>query len=134
MTQVIGIARDLFFGTKLKTMLQNLPPEDEEGWVGVFARNEADFLAKLALREYTAALIDTQSQFDWESLIRAAREKNIPVLAFGSHMHPGSLVLARKAGAYKSVANSAISSRLGELLAARHKVPDVSNEEFEVEE
>lgn len=134
MTQVIAIARDLFFGTKLKTMLQNLPPEDGEGWVGVFARNEADFLAKLAQGDYAAALIDTQAQFDWEKLIRAAREKNVPVLAFGSHMHPESLLLARKAGAYKSVANSAITSKLGELLAARHKAPAAIPDDFEVEE
>jgi DNA-binding NarL/FixJ family response regulator len=137
MLQVLAITRDLLFMSKLKTVLQNLPPENGESWSGYFARNEADFRQRLAQGGIEVVLVDTQAiQFDWESLIREAHQAGVPVLAFGSHMQPAPLLKARQAGAYKAVANSAITQKPGELLAARHSAPGQppSPENFEVEE
>ncbi|NWJ46530.1 MAG: hypothetical protein HXX08_11680 [Chloroflexi bacterium] len=122
--------------SKLKTSLQHLPSENGETWSGVFARNDADFRAWVSKDHFELALVDTQAnQFEWESLIKEARQAGIPVLAFGSHIQPEALLKARQAGAYKAVANSAIVQRFAELIAARHNpATNIATEGFEVEE
>jgi len=135
--QILAITRDLFFLGKLKAAIQNLPAEGNEAWVGVFARNEADFREKLAQNSFQAALIDTQAnQFDWQGLIQSAIAENVPVLAFGRHTEPQLLRQARAAGAYKAVANSAIVTKLASLLQQRHLNPPAlpSYNDYEIEE
>jgi hypothetical protein len=53
---------------------------------------------------------------DWETEIRAARERGIPVLAFGAHVRPDLLRRARELGA-EAVPNSRVESRMAQLLA-----------------
>jgi DNA-binding response OmpR family regulator len=53
---------------------------------------------------------------DWEAAIRAARAKNIPVLAFGSHMDLDARARALEAGAGKVVANSKFVSDMPGLV------------------
>jgi hypothetical protein len=135
--QILAITRDLFFLGKLKAAIQNLPTDNNEAWVGIFARNEADFREKLAQNSFEVALIDTQAtQFDWQGLIGAANVANVPVLAFGRHTEPQLLRQARSAGAYKAVANSAIVTKLSSLLQQRHPNPPAlsSYDDYEIEE
>jgi DNA-binding response OmpR family regulator len=54
---------------------------------------------------------------DWEAAIRAAHEKGIPVLAFGSHMDLEARAKALQAGAQKVVANSKFASDMAGLVA-----------------
>ncbi len=130
MRRLLAISRDLFFTSKLKAAVQNLPAEDGENWIVVFARNEAEFRGQLSLEHFEAALIDTQAnQYPWEKLIKEARDAGVPVLAFGSHAHPEPLKRARAAGAYKAVANSAVLEKLGELLRKREATLNESDRE-----
>ena len=134
--KLLAITRDLMFMSKLKTSIQFLPPENGENWSGVFARNDTDFRTWLNKDHFEIVLVDTQAnQFDWENLIKEASMAGIPVLAFGSHMQAESLLKARQAGAYKTVANSAIAQRFAELISARHNpATNIAKESFEIEE
>lgn len=52
----------------------------------------------------------------WETEIRAARERGIPVLAFGAHVNADLLRRARELGA-EAVPNSRVEDRMAQLLA-----------------
>jgi hypothetical protein len=52
-------------------------------------------------------IVNTATQgVNWEAAIRMARERGLPVLAFGSHMDLEAREKALQAGAQKVVANS----------------------------
>lgn len=53
----------------------------------------------------------------WLPLIRAARDSNVPVLAFGRHTDAETLRAARQAGANKVVPNSELVTELPTLVA-----------------
>lgn len=60
------------------------------------------------------AVVELESR-GWEEQIRDARDRGIPVLAFGSHMNADLLRRARELGA-EAVPNSRVESRVAELL------------------
>ena len=61
------------------------------------------------------AVVELESR-GWEERIRDARDRGIPVLAFGSHMNADLLRRARELGA-EAVPNSQVEGRVAQLLA-----------------
>ena len=95
--RVLVIARDLMFRSKLRTVVTNRG--------GEVASDEA--ACDLAVVEIDAP--------QWEARLRSLVARNIPVLAFGSHVNIDALRLARDAGA-QAVPNSQVESTLAHLL------------------
>lgn len=95
--RVLVVARDLMFRSKLRTVVTAAR--------GEVATDEA--ACDLAVVEIDAP--------QWETRIRSLVERNIPVLAFGSHVNVDALRLARDAGA-QAVPNSQVEKALTHLL------------------
>ena len=73
---------------------------------------------------------------DWEAVIRLAREHDLPVLAFGSHMDLDARQRALQAGAQKVVANSKFSRDMPGLvrrMLGMEEVGQVGDEDGEEE-
>ena len=59
------------------------------------------------------ALVNTAARgVDWRAGIAAAREADVPVIAFGSHVDLETQAEARKAGATRVIANSKLAADL----------------------
>ena len=56
----------------------------------------------------------------WDGAIRIAAAAHVPVFAFGPHLDSTTLKAARRAGAARVVANSALAAELPKWLAQRH--------------
>jgi CheY-like chemotaxis protein len=92
------LARDLFFGVRIVESLLKL---------GITAQPVHPDSDAAALGRYALLLVDMSLPEDrWLPLIERAREADVPVLAFGSHMDVGRWQRARAAGATRTVANS----------------------------
>ncbi|HEX9705079.1 MAG TPA: hypothetical protein VGA20_07520 [Gemmatimonadales bacterium] len=94
--RVLFLTRDLFFRSKLRAVAEAAGAE--------VARDEME--CDLVVLELGAAD---------GGRIRALVERGIPVLAFGSHVKPDELRVARDAGAV-AVPNSQVAERLAAML------------------
>ena len=97
---------DLFFVTKISTTLKHA------GYTMRTARTLEAFAQGLASKP-DIALVDTAARgVDWQAGIAAAREADVPVIAFGSHVDLETQAEARKAGATRVIANSKLATDL----------------------
>jgi len=130
-TTLIALEKDLFFAVKIRDTLRH---HDMEASI---VRTLAAF--EQGLTETPApdlAVVDIATRgVDWEAAIRAARTRQIPVLAFGSHMDLEARAKALQAGAQKVVANSKFASDMpGLLQRLLHASPDQQSSDLEDEE
>lgn len=95
--RVLVVARDLVFKSKLRAVVTAAGAEV------VTDETQCD----LAVVEIEAP--------QWEARIRGLAARDIPVLAFGSHVHADALRQARDAGA-RAVPNSQVETTLTHLL------------------
>src|SRR5262245_44824696 len=97
---------DLFFVAKITTILKHA------GYTTRTARTLDAFAQGLAERP-DIALVNTAARgVDWQAGIAAAREADVPVIAFGSHVDLETQAEARKAGATRVIANSKLATDL----------------------
>jgi DNA-binding NtrC family response regulator len=109
---VILLDTDLFFVVKVRTTLQHA------GYDVRTARSLADFTGRLATDAPALALVNTAiAGVDWRAAIVAAREAQIPVIAFGSHVDLETQQAARDAGATRVIANSKLAADLPAIVA-----------------
>jgi hypothetical protein len=103
---------DLFFVVKVRTTLQHA------GYDVRTARSLADFTRRLVVDAPALALVNTAiAGVDWRAAIVAAREAQIPVIAFGSHVDLETQQAARDAGATRVIANSKLAADLPAIVA-----------------
>lgn len=109
---VILLDTDLFFVVKVRTTLQHA------GYDVRTARSLDDFTGRLAADAPALALVNTAiAGVDWRAAIIAAREAQIPVIAFGSHVDLETQQAARDAGATRVIANSKLAADLPAIVA-----------------
>jgi DNA-binding NtrC family response regulator len=97
---------DLFFVTKITTTLKHA------GYTTRTARTLDAFTQGLADKP-DIALVNTAARgVDWRAGIAAAREANVPVIAFGSHVDLETQAEARQADATRVIANSKLATDL----------------------
>ncbi|HZR40895.1 MAG TPA: hypothetical protein VFB12_12295 [Ktedonobacteraceae bacterium] len=102
-TSILALEKDLFFSVKIRDTLLH------HGIAVTTVRTMAAFEQRLSNQEEMPSLVivNTATQgVNWEAAIRMARERGLPVLAFGSHMDLEAREKALQAGAQKVVANS----------------------------
>ena len=96
--RVLVVARDLLFRSKLRA---------------VIAAGGGELAADDAACDFAVVEIESPQ---WEARVRGLAARDIPVLAFGSHVHADLLRLAREAGA-RAVPNSQVEQVLAAMLA-----------------
>jgi hypothetical protein len=97
---------DLFFVAKISATLKHA------GYTTQTARTLDAFTQGLA-DQPNIALVNTAARgVDWRAGIAAAREADVPVIAFGSHVDLETQTEARKAGATRVIANSKLATGL----------------------
>jgi DNA-binding NtrC family response regulator len=97
---------DLFFVAKISATLKHA------GYTTRAARTLDAFTQGLAGKP-DIALVNTAARgIDWRAGIAAAREADVPVIAFGSHVDLETQAEARKAGATRVIANSKLATDL----------------------
>jgi DNA-binding response OmpR family regulator len=109
---ILALEKDLFFSVKIRDTLRH---HDMDATI---VRTLPTFEQHLiGDRKPALVIVNTASKgIDWEGAIRAAHEKGIPVLAFGSHMDLEARTKALQAGARKVVANSKFASDMAGLV------------------
>jgi DNA-binding response OmpR family regulator len=109
---IIALEKDLFFSVKIRDTLRH---HDIDATI---VRTLPTFEQHLVEeRKPALVIVNTASKgIDWEGAIRAAHEKGIPVLAFGSHMDLEARTRALQAGARRVVANSKFASDMAGLV------------------
>jgi len=105
---ILALEKDLFFSVRIRDTLRHYAMEVTT------VRTLPAFEQRLAVSEDERpglVIINTAIKgVDWEAAIREARARDLPVLAFGSHMDLEARARALQAGAQKVVANSKFSS------------------------
>jgi len=97
---------DLFFVAKISATLKHA------GYTTQTARTLDAFTQGLA-DQPDIALVNTAARgVDWRAGIAAARDADVPVIAFGSHVDLETQAEARKAGATRVIANSKLATDL----------------------
>ena len=104
---IVALEKDLFFSVKMRDTLKH------HDMAVATVRTLAAFEQRLADEgdeQPVLAIVDTATVgVDWEEAIRQARNRDIPVLAFGSHVDLEARTKALQAGAQRVVANSKFS-------------------------
>ncbi|MDQ6660655.1 MAG: hypothetical protein M3Z24_06780 [Chloroflexota bacterium] len=111
---ILALEKDLFFSVKMRDTLRHHDMEVKiVRTLPAFVQNvEANGEEKPAL-----VIINTATAgVDWEAAIVQARQRGLPVLAFGSHMDLEAREKALKAGAQRVVANSKFTSDMPGLV------------------
>jgi len=109
---ILALEKDLFFSVKIRDTLRH--HDMDATIVRTLPALEQHLTGEQAPE---LVIVNTASKgIDWEAAIRAAHEKNIPVLAFGSHMDLEARTKALQAGARKVVANSKFASDMAGLV------------------
>ena len=114
-TPILVLEKDLFFTEKIRDTLKY------HDMSVVIARNLTTFEQRLSEtsdeNNFLLVIVNTAIRgVDWEAAIQTAREHNLPVLCFGSHMDLEARSKALEAGAQKVVANSKFSSDMAGLI------------------
>jgi DNA-binding response OmpR family regulator len=109
---------DLFFITKITDTLKHA------GWATTTARRVEDFVRQLAEERPELALVNSAARgVDWQTAIRTAREADVPVIAFGSHVDLETQAAARRAGASRVISNSKLAADLQGIVARTVRRP-----------
>lgn len=125
---ILALEKDLFFAVKIRDTLKH------HEMIATTVRTLAAFEQALSEDQQPALVIVNTAikGVDWEAAIRLARTKELPVLAFGSHMDLEARQKALNAGAQQMVANSKFATDMpgliNRLLQSSHK-PDEHNKD-----
>src|SRR5438067_12912737 len=99
--QILALEKDLFFSVKMRDTLRH------HGIDVMVVRTLPAFEQCLAVTEEEKpklVIVNTATMgVDWEAAIREARQRGLPVLAFGSHMDLEAREKALKAGLQRLV-------------------------------
>lgn len=107
--RVVALVADLFFGERIQQGLAQLGYEAEVG--------EEVGPPHLEGPAPVLVLVDLEAPRDrWEPLIAAARQRGVPVLAFGPHVAGDLHTAALAAGASRSVAKSKLTADFAALV------------------
>jgi DNA-binding response OmpR family regulator len=111
MRSVLLLDSDLFFSVKITDTLKHA------GYATTTARTEADFASALAKNPPAIALVNTAARgVDYRRAIHLARDADVPIIAFGSHIDLRTQEEARQAGATRVIANSKLAADLPGVL------------------
>lgn len=111
---ILALEKDLFFSVKMRDTLRH--HDMEVTTVRTLAAFEQRLAASADERPKLVIVNTATVGVDWEAAIRAARTRDLPVLAFGSHMDLEARAKALQAGAQRVVANSKFSSDMPGLV------------------
>ncbi len=119
---VVALINDLFFSVRLTEAGQR------HGFAAQVVRSAEEFLAELWARQPALAVVDLGARgVDVPAAIRAAKAdpvaREVPILAFGSHMDLDARRAALDAGAGQVVANSKFVQLLSTGLASHLSSP-----------
>jgi DNA-binding response OmpR family regulator len=122
---ILALEKDLFFSVKIRDTLRHHDME------ATTVRTLAAFEQRMESVEHPQVVIinTATTGVDWETAIRAARARQIPVLAFGSHMDLEARAKALRAGAQRVVANSKFTSDMPGLVTRVLNTPSDSVEQ-----
>ena len=114
-THILVLEKDLFFTEKIRDTLKH------HDMSVTIACTLANFEQRLTdgneVEQPSLVIVNTAIRgVDWETAIRVARARNLPVLCFGSHMDLEARAKALEAGAQKVVANSKFSKDMPGLI------------------
>lgn len=113
-TTILALEKDLFFAVKIRDTLRH--HDMEVTTVRTLPALEERLTATGAEKPALVIINTATKGVDWESAIRKARERELPVLAFGSHMDLEARARALEAGAQKVVANSKFATDMPGLV------------------
>ncbi len=117
--RILGIISDLYFVSRLKEAAAARGLEVD--WLDM-TETEAEFVQRLEKTEPVLIVLDLNTSLPWPHWIPAAKAsfatKNIPWLAFGSHLNIRRLRAARKIGADEVVPKSELAEELEKALAS----------------
>jgi len=105
---ILALEKDLFFSVRMRDTLRH--HEMEVTTVRTLPAFEQHLTASGDERPALVIINTAIKGVDWEAAIREARARDLPVLAFGSHMDLEARARALQAGAQKVVANSKFTS------------------------
>ena len=101
---VLLFCTDLMFGVELQSMSR------KAGLRPVTLR------PGIALPEGNILIVDLRARGDWETMIRAAVARNLPVVAFGPHVDAEGRQKAKAAGASRVLSNGNLARDLPIIL------------------
>lgn len=104
---VSALSRDVFFGMRIRTVLQNL------GYEMKLCKTEQELVE--AVPGAVMALVDFNLPVDWDQL-KSILQGEVPILAFGAHTNVEGFRAAKAAGVTRVVSNGEFSRRLPSLL------------------
>lgn len=104
---VSALSRDVFFGMRIRTVLNQL------GYEMKLCKNEQE-LVEFAPGS-VVSLVDFNIPVDWDALT-SVLNGDVPVIAFGSHTNVDGFRAAKSAGVTRVVSNGEFSRRLPALL------------------
>jgi CheY-like chemotaxis protein len=106
-TVVSALSHDVFFGMRIRTVLQNL------GYELRLCKTEEELLT--AAEGANLALVDFNKPVNWETL-RPILDGEVPVIAFSSHTNVEGFRAAKSAGVTRVVSNGEFSRNLPALM------------------
>lgn len=104
---VSALSRDVFFGMRIRTVLNQL------GYDLKLCKTEQELVD--STDGAVAALVDFNIPVDWSQLT-SVLESDVPIIAFGSHTNVEGFRAAKAAGVTRVVSNGEFSRRLPALL------------------
>lgn len=105
---VCALSRDVFFGMRIRTVLNQL------GYEMKLCKTEQELIA--AAPAAVVTLVDFNIPVDWDAL-STVLQGQVPVVAFGSHTNVEGFRAAKAAGVTRVVSNGEFSRRLPALLS-----------------
>lgn len=120
---ILALEKDLFFSVRIRDTLRH--HEIEVTTVRTLPAFEQRLTSNKEERPALVIINTAIKGVDWEAAIREARARDLPVLAFGSHMDLEARARALQAGAQKVVANSKFSSDMVGLVTRMLNNPTV---------
>ena len=112
---LLVVASDLMWQSRLAEGLRAL------GYHVALADTAEEALEALA-SGVALVIVDLQGAVPWEGVVRAAKERATPVVAYGQHTKPELLRSARKAGADVVVPRSTLVEGLGEVIGRAQQI------------
>ncbi len=113
---IVALVDDLLLASRVEANCRAL------GWPVVFPRGTETFWTLLRERRPALVLVGmSATRLPWETLVSEMKRdptlRDVPVVAFGSHMDLALRQRAREAGCDRVVANSQIATEFASLLA-----------------
>jgi len=114
--RALVVASDLMWQSRLAEAGRSL------GYRVALADSAEEALDALASDGVALVIVDLQGAVPWEGVVRAAKERATPVVAYGQHTKPELLRAARAAGANAVVPRSTLAEELGEVIGRAQQI------------